>query len=82
VPTLIYRQPGSNELTTAREIRKTMAQLAKDFPPGVAYENQYDATVFITSPCTKSPGLTPPIIPAPPTTDGPRRNDADIHVSF
>jgi multidrug efflux pump subunit AcrB len=48
VPTLIYRQPGSNELTTAREIRKTMAQLAKDFPPGAAYENQYDATVFIT----------------------------------
>ena len=25
VPILIYRQPGSNELTTAREIRKTMA---------------------------------------------------------
>src|SRR5260221_6953499 len=48
VPTLIYRQPGSNELTTAREIRKTMAALAKDFPPGVAYDNQYDATVFIT----------------------------------
>jgi HAE1 family hydrophobic/amphiphilic exporter-1 len=47
VPILIYRQPGSNELTTAREIRKTMAELAKDFPPGVAYENQYDATVFI-----------------------------------
>src|SRR5258708_294611 len=48
VPILIYRQPGSNELTTAREIRKTMAELAKDYPPGIAYENQYDATVFIT----------------------------------
>src|SRR5258705_7210496 len=48
VPILIYRQPGSNELTTAREIRRTMAELAKDFPSGVAYENQYDATVFIT----------------------------------
>jgi hydrophobe/amphiphile efflux-1 (HAE1) family protein len=47
VPILIYRQPGSNELTTAREIRKTMAELAKDFPPGVPYDNQYDATVFI-----------------------------------
>src|SRR5258708_19426455 len=25
-----------------------MAELAKDYPPGIAYENQYDATVFIT----------------------------------
>ena len=48
VPILIYRQPGSNELTTGREIRKTMAELAKDFPPGVAYMNQYDGTVFIS----------------------------------
>jgi hydrophobe/amphiphile efflux-1 (HAE1) family protein len=47
VPILIYRRPGSNELKTAREIRKTMAELSKDFPPGVAYMNQYDATVFI-----------------------------------
>jgi multidrug efflux pump len=48
VPILIYRQPGSNELTTGREIRKAMAELAKDFPHGVAYINQYDGTVFIT----------------------------------
>src|SRR6202051_1666690 len=48
VPLLLYRQPGSNELTTGREIRKTMAELAKDFPPGVAYMNQYDGTVFIS----------------------------------
>jgi len=48
VPILIYRQPGSNELTTGQEIRKTMAELAKDFPPGVAYINQYDGTVFIS----------------------------------
>src|SRR5260370_6884332 len=25
-----------------------MAELAKDFPPGVAYINQYDGTVFIS----------------------------------
>jgi hypothetical protein len=25
-----------------------MAELAKDFPPGVAYMNQYDGTVFIS----------------------------------
>ncbi|HLY89435.1 MAG TPA: efflux RND transporter permease subunit, partial [Acetobacteraceae bacterium] len=48
VPILIYRRPGSNELATAREIRKTMAELAKDFPPGIDYFNQYDATVFIS----------------------------------
>jgi hydrophobe/amphiphile efflux-1 (HAE1) family protein len=48
VPILIYRQPGSNELTTGREIRNAMAKLAKVFPPGVAYINQYDGTVFIS----------------------------------
>ncbi|MEH2474283.1 hydrophobe/amphiphile efflux-1 (HAE1) family protein [Nitrobacteraceae bacterium AZCC 2161] len=48
VPILIYRRPGSNELDTAREIRKTMAELSQHFPPGVAYMNQYDATVFIS----------------------------------
>jgi hydrophobe/amphiphile efflux-1 (HAE1) family protein len=47
VPILIYRRPGSNELATARAIRTTMAELSKDLPPGVAYMNQYDATVFI-----------------------------------
>jgi hydrophobe/amphiphile efflux-1 (HAE1) family protein len=48
VPILIYRRPGSNELATARAIRTTMAELSKDFPPGVAYMNQYDGTVFIS----------------------------------
>jgi HAE1 family hydrophobic/amphiphilic exporter-1 len=48
VPILIYRRPGSNELNTAEQIRKTMADLSKDFPSGVAYMNQYDATVFIS----------------------------------
>ena len=47
VPILIYRRPGSNELQTAKAIRATMAALSKDFPPGVAYMNQYDATIFI-----------------------------------
>jgi multidrug efflux pump len=47
VPILIYRRPGSNELATGRAIRTTMAELSKDFPPGVAYMNQYDGTVFI-----------------------------------
>src|SRR5258708_8055731 len=45
---LIYRGPGSNELATGRAIRTTMAELSKDFPPGVAYMNQYDGTVFIS----------------------------------
>src|SRR5712692_6656520 len=48
VPILIYRRPGSNELATGRAIRTTMAELSKDFPPGVAYMNQYDGTVFIS----------------------------------
>jgi hydrophobe/amphiphile efflux-1 (HAE1) family protein len=48
VPILIFRRPGSNELATAREIRNTMAELSKSFPPGVAYMNQYDGTTFIS----------------------------------
>ena len=45
----IYQRPGSNALSTAAQIKKTMETLAKDFPPGVAYTIVYNPTDFIQS---------------------------------
>jgi multidrug efflux pump len=43
----IYQLPGSNALSTAKAVRKTMADLRKNFPTGVDYEVVYDTTVFV-----------------------------------
>ncbi|MGH6768990.1 MAG: efflux RND transporter permease subunit, partial [Xanthobacteraceae bacterium] len=43
----IFQRPGSNALSTAREIRAAMAQLASRLPPGVEYTIVYDPTQFI-----------------------------------
>ena len=48
VPMLIFQQPGSNALDTARRIRATMATLVHDFPDGVTYDIVYDPTQFIS----------------------------------
>ncbi|PPC99210.1 MAG: hydrophobe/amphiphile efflux-1 family RND transporter [Hyphomicrobium sp.] len=45
----IYQRPGSNALATAENIKSTMANLAKDFPPGVEYTIVYNPTDFIQS---------------------------------
>jgi len=47
VPLPIYQQPGSNALDTANRVRATMDALARDFPPGLAYDVIYDPTRFI-----------------------------------
>ena len=47
VPILIYQQPGSNALSTARQIRATMLSLSRAFPQGVQYNIVYDTTLFI-----------------------------------
>ncbi len=47
VPMLIFQQPGSNALDTAKRVRNTMARLATSFPTGVAYDIVYDPTQFI-----------------------------------
>ena len=47
VPILVYQQPGSNALSTARHIRATMQGLSKDFPQGLRYDIVYDTTLFI-----------------------------------
>ncbi|HEY1816116.1 MAG TPA: multidrug efflux RND transporter permease subunit [Kofleriaceae bacterium] len=44
-----YQSPGSNSLEVARNIRATMDELAKHFPPGVAYKISLDTTRPVTA---------------------------------
>ncbi len=44
---LIYQAPTANAIQTANEVRATLAQLAKSFPPGLAYNVTLDTTDFV-----------------------------------
>ena len=43
----IFQRPGSNALSTAKNIKATMDELAKRFPPGLKYDIVYNPTEFI-----------------------------------
>jgi multidrug efflux pump len=43
----IQQRPGSNAIATAHAVRTTMAELSKEFPPGLEYRVIYDPTVFV-----------------------------------
>ena len=43
----IFQLPGSNALATARPVKTTMDELAKDFPAGLKYTIVYNPTEFI-----------------------------------
>ena len=43
----IFQRPGSNALATAAAVMKTMDELAKSFPPGLAYRVAYNTTEFV-----------------------------------
>src|SRR5579875_2177669 len=43
----VFQRPGSNALATGDNIRKAMAELGKNFPPGLQYTMIYDPTLFI-----------------------------------
>jgi multidrug efflux pump len=43
----VFQLPGSNALATAERVRARMADLARDFPPGLDYAVLYDTTVFV-----------------------------------
>jgi multidrug efflux pump subunit AcrB len=43
----IFQLPGSNALETAQLVRQTMAEISKEFPPGLEYRIIYDPTIFI-----------------------------------
>jgi hydrophobe/amphiphile efflux-1 (HAE1) family protein len=43
----VTQRPGSNSLATAAEIRRTLAGITRDFPPGIVAEIAYDPTQFV-----------------------------------
>jgi multidrug efflux pump len=50
VPTVglaVFLLPGANALETSQEVRKTMAALEKDFPPGIMATVVFDTTTFV-----------------------------------
>ena len=44
----IFQLPDANALDTAVIVKNKIAELAKDFPPGVGWEIRYDTTPYIT----------------------------------
>jgi HAE1 family hydrophobic/amphiphilic exporter-1 len=49
----IYQLPEANSLQVATEVRAKMTELAKSFPPGLAYEIPFDTTVFVNASITE-----------------------------
>ncbi|MBI3927324.1 MAG: multidrug efflux RND transporter permease subunit [Armatimonadetes bacterium] len=47
VPIGIYQITGANALKLSEQVRSTMEEMARSFPPGLAYEVTYDSTDFI-----------------------------------
>ncbi|WP_027147790.1 efflux RND transporter permease subunit [Methylobacter tundripaludum] len=45
----VFTLPGANALSVAEEVKKAMAAMSKDFPPGLKYEIHYDTTKFVRS---------------------------------
>lgn len=43
----IYQLPGSNALETAGQVKATMQELSRSFPPGLKYTVTYDTTLFV-----------------------------------
>lgn len=45
----VFQLPGSNALETADQVRATMAELARSFPPGIEYSINFDPTRFVAA---------------------------------
>ena len=45
----IYQTPDANALTVAKEVRTTVAKMAKQFPAGIQYDIPFDTTVFVSA---------------------------------
>ncbi|HBC0463330.1 TPA: efflux RND transporter permease subunit [Legionella pneumophila] len=43
----IFQLPGANALDVAKEVRKAVAKMAKQFPPRLEYSIPFDTTVFV-----------------------------------
>ncbi|MBV9880707.1 MAG: efflux RND transporter permease subunit [Gemmatirosa sp.] len=44
----IFQAPGSNALRISAEVRRAMAELDANFPPGLGYSVVYDPTTFVS----------------------------------
>jgi multidrug efflux pump len=43
----VYQQPGANALQVSKDVRRTLAEMKKTFPPGLEYEIVLDTTEFV-----------------------------------
>ena len=43
----VYQAPGANALNVAGEVKQRMAELARAFPQGLAYDVPFDTTIFV-----------------------------------
>ena len=43
----IFQAPGSNAIRVSDDVRAAMAELKRDFPPGVDFSIVYDPTIFV-----------------------------------
>ncbi len=43
----VYQQPGANAIQVSKDVRATLAELSKSFPPGLQYEIALDTTLFV-----------------------------------
>ena len=44
---VIFSLPGANALDVAKRVRAKVAEMSKDFPPGLTYSSHYDTTKFV-----------------------------------
>jgi HAE1 family hydrophobic/amphiphilic exporter-1 len=44
---LIFSLPGANALDVANRVRQAIADMSRQFPPGLTYETRYDTTRFV-----------------------------------
>ncbi len=49
----IFQLPDANALQVAQEVRKSVAEMAKNFPPGMEYHIPFDTTVFVQASVTE-----------------------------
>jgi hydrophobic/amphiphilic exporter-1 (mainly G- bacteria), HAE1 family len=45
----VFQSPGANALNVERAVKTKMAELAKAFPPGLAFDIPFDTTKFVTA---------------------------------
>ena len=45
----VNQLPGSNALEVANQVKATIAELSKTFPPGIQYQIPYDTTLFVSA---------------------------------